>query len=149
MAIMIDIADKETSQRVQLTATPKVIGRSKEALVQTVDPHISGKHLSVHLAKDGRTIMKDLDSTNGTYLNGALISEAYLHIDDVIQIGNVKISLVKEAMNPKEKRLHTRDFERTKITFVKTNENASAKKLGVDKALEATKNHRKRIQLEK
>ena len=80
---------------------------------------ISGKHLVVKINSDSRVVIKDLDTTNGTYLNGNKIQETFLYLEDFVQIGKVKIQLDDSEMTAKELALHKRDFERTNVTFVR------------------------------
>ena len=79
---------------------------------------VSGKHLAVKINAESRVVMKDLDTTNGTYLNGNKIQESHLYIEDFIQIGKIRIKLDETEMSVNELKLHKRDFERTNVTFV-------------------------------
>jgi pSer/pThr/pTyr-binding forkhead associated (FHA) protein len=80
---------------------------------------ISGKHLVIKINSESRVVIKDLDTTNGTYLNGNKIQETFLYVEDFVQIGKVKIILDDSEMSAKELALHKRDFERTNVTFVR------------------------------
>ncbi len=141
MSLILEIADKNMTYHLQLTAKAQQIGRSAKAAVQLEDTMVSGNHMSAHIASSGRVVIRDLGSTNGTYMNGNLIQETYLHIDDIIHIGQVKISLLKSEMSPKEKKLHTRNFEKTNITFVGLHEKTETK-TKIAKAIEATRTKR-------
>ena len=69
------------------------IGRSDEAKITLQDPSSSRKHAAV--AKEGRGwILKDLDSANGTYLNGAPVKNSALSDGDIILIGNTELRFV-------------------------------------------------------
>ena len=66
---------------------------------------ISGEHAS--LQRIGADIfIEDLNSTNGTYLNGKFIKRQLLAHNDVIEVGKYKIKYVLEA---------NANFERTMI----------------------------------
>ena len=66
------------------------IGRSDEADVKIVDRFASGIHCRVH-SRGNSYFVEDLDSTNGTYLNGAdLHGEAPLNDMDEIRIGDTE-----------------------------------------------------------
>jgi pSer/pThr/pTyr-binding forkhead associated (FHA) protein len=53
------------------------------------DPSVSGRHAQLELA--GETYrLKDLDSTNGTRVNGIPITETFLRFDDRIRFGAVE-----------------------------------------------------------
>jgi FHA domain len=64
------------------------IGRSKEADVQINDRYASSLHARV-FSREGRFYVEDMNSTNGTLLNGATLQgEADLVDRDNIQIGD-------------------------------------------------------------
>ena len=64
------------------------IGRSKEADVRIEDRYASSIHARV-FSREGRFYVEDMNSTNGTLLNGATLhGEAELIDGDTIQIGD-------------------------------------------------------------
>jgi hypothetical protein len=64
------------------------IGRSKEADVQIDDRYASSIHARV-FSREGRFYVEDMNSTNGTLLNGATLQgEAELIDGDTVQIGD-------------------------------------------------------------
>jgi FHA domain len=64
------------------------IGRSKESDVRIEDRYASGLHARV-FSRGGRYLVEDMNSTNGTLLNGAtLVGEAELIDGDSVQIGD-------------------------------------------------------------
>jgi hypothetical protein len=67
-----------------------VLGRSRECDVRVDDPNVSRRH--AELRQEGATYwLVDLDSTNGTQLNGRKISRAKLSDGDVIQLGDTDV----------------------------------------------------------
>jgi hypothetical protein len=69
------------------------IGRSKEADVQIDDRYASSLHARV-FSRDGRFYVEDMNSTNGTLLNGATLEgEAELIDGDNVQIGDTVFRL--------------------------------------------------------
>jgi hypothetical protein len=66
------------------------IGRAEEADVRIEDRYASGIHCRVH-TRGNAYYVEDLDSTNGTYLNGNdLNGESPLHDLDEIRIGDTE-----------------------------------------------------------
>ena len=64
------------------------IGRSKEADVRIEDRYASSIHARV-FSREGRFFVEDMNSTNGTLLNGATLQgEAELIDGDTVQIGD-------------------------------------------------------------
>ncbi|WP_150307337.1 FhaA domain-containing protein [Planctomonas psychrotolerans] len=83
---VLDIA----GTRYPLIATRTVIGRGSEADITVADTGISRKHVEV--TWDGsRAFVVDLDSTNGSKLNGERVRKAALAPDSVIEIGRTTI----------------------------------------------------------
>ncbi|MCC6269997.1 MAG: FHA domain-containing protein, partial [Microbacteriaceae bacterium] len=77
-------------QRYPLTKSHTVIGRGAEADITVDDSGISRRH--VEILWDGkRAQVNDLDSTNGSKLNGAPVRKAALPSDSVISIGRTRI----------------------------------------------------------
>jgi hypothetical protein len=69
------------------------IGRSKEADVQIEDRYASSLHARV-FSREGRFYVEDMNSTNGTLLNGATLQgEAELIDSDSVQIGDTVFRL--------------------------------------------------------
>src|SRR5881628_1428557 len=62
------------------------IGRGPDNTIIINDPSVSTHHAQLQLA--GETYrLKDLDSTNGTRVNGIPVTETVLHLDDRIRFG--------------------------------------------------------------
>ena len=69
------------------------IGRSKEADVRIDDRYASSIHARV-FSREGRFYVEDMNSTNGTLLNGATLQgEAELIDGDTVQIGDTVFRL--------------------------------------------------------
>lgn len=126
MAIYLQITQGTKDQQVRLGPRPIFIGRSSKCHITVNDNMVSGKHLAIKINSDNHVVIKDLATTNGTYLNGNKIDESLLYLDDFIQIGKVKITLIPTDMTSQELKIHQRDFERTNVTFVKLGNQVSA-----------------------
>jgi DNA-binding NtrC family response regulator len=83
----------------------KVGKRESNDLVIT-DKTVSREHMEIEYAADS-FLLRDLDSTNGTFLNGSRVKEAYLAPGDLIKIGNTTMEFVafdeKVKIEPSEK----------------------------------------------
>lgn len=65
------------------------VGRSPESTIQIEDPSVSGRHAQLHQV--GETFhLQDLDSTNGTRVNGETITSVALRVGDRIRFGKVE-----------------------------------------------------------
>lgn len=71
------------------------IGRAPGNTIRVEDPFVSGEHAVISARGDDLWI-EDLGSTNGTFVNRRQIAApSVLHPGDVIQVGQVKIKLVR------------------------------------------------------
>jgi transcriptional regulator with GAF, ATPase, and Fis domain len=64
------------------------LGRDPTNAVAVVDPSVSRKHCLLRQGEDGRFQVKDLDSRNGTLVNGLSVKEQWLHHGDEIATGD-------------------------------------------------------------
>ena len=76
-----------------------VVGRQLSCHITTFSTGVSRKHISCTLRGDV-LIIRDLGTTNGTLLNGELITQAKAVPGDRIQIGQVTITVKKEPPSP-------------------------------------------------
>jgi two-component system, NtrC family, response regulator HydG len=65
---------------------PLLIGQSPSCDVRLTDRHASRRHASLEIV-NGRIVLRDLDSTNGTFVDGLSIAGAYLRGEETIKIG--------------------------------------------------------------
>jgi predicted component of type VI protein secretion system len=66
------------------------IGRSPDNMIVINDPSVSTRHARLQRAGDTYRL-KDLDSTNGTRVNGISVAEAALRFDDRIRFGAAEV----------------------------------------------------------
>ncbi|NCC78486.1 MAG: FHA domain-containing protein [Clostridia bacterium] len=68
-------------------------GRKNDNTVVLTDPYASGYHFRI-FPHEGRYVIEDNKSTNGTLLNGdRLEMKTYLKKDDMIRVGNLKLKV--------------------------------------------------------
>jgi DNA-binding winged helix-turn-helix (wHTH) protein len=80
------------SREIALSAGETIFGRERDATVWIDDAGVSRRHARIVVA-DGWARLADLDSKNGTYLNGErLEKEANLSDGDRIQIGRAELT---------------------------------------------------------
>ncbi|HWI32611.1 MAG TPA: DUF3662 and FHA domain-containing protein [Microbacterium sp.] len=83
---VVDVEGK----RHPLTKSRTVIGRGSDADITIADPGTSRKH--VEILWDGeRAMVRDLGSTNGSFLDGRKVGEAHLAPDSTVRIGRTEI----------------------------------------------------------
>ena len=71
----------------------QTIGRSNACSIQIDHASVSGTHCEVHLS-GGAVTLKDLGSTNGTFLERAPISQATLTSGQRLQLGSVELQFL-------------------------------------------------------
>ena len=69
-----------------------IVGRTKDVDFRVDDPNVSRRHAAIYWA-DGTLMVTDLDSTNGTMVNGYPVSSSVLHPNDVVTIGECRITV--------------------------------------------------------
>src|SRR5579872_1731725 len=67
-------------------ATPITIGREEDSTIQLNDERVSRFHVKIQ-EDAGRVILTDLDSTNGTRINGHPVQMRVLQFGDQMSIG--------------------------------------------------------------
>ncbi len=73
-----------------------VIGRSKDCEIQVTDPNVSRRHAEVRQEGSAHWVV-DLDSTNGTEVNGRRLKRAKLRPGDTITVGSTELVFRREA----------------------------------------------------
>ena len=77
-------------RRIPLTAAVTTLGRDQTADVVLDDPGVSRRHAEVRITHDGphlQVVLRDLGSTNGTYLNGGQVGSEELRDGDRMTMG--------------------------------------------------------------
>jgi pSer/pThr/pTyr-binding forkhead associated (FHA) protein len=89
------ISPGEEARLFELGEEEVVLGRSPECGIHLNVENVSRKHARVFFRNDDFNI-EDLDSTNGTYVNGIKVAKCTLRNNDHIEIGGVKILFTEE-----------------------------------------------------
>ena len=76
----------------ELSGSWVTIGRADGNTFQIVETSISGRHCEVRLQGD-ELVVRDLLSTNGTFIQGRKIAEAVLKPGQTLRLGNVELAL--------------------------------------------------------
>jgi pSer/pThr/pTyr-binding forkhead associated (FHA) protein len=76
----------------ELTAERTTIGRIEDNMFQIAEQSISSHHCEV-LLRGSDVVIKDLDSTNGTFINNEKITEGVLKPGQTLRLGQVELRL--------------------------------------------------------
>jgi len=79
-----------------LKAERSTVGRLEDNNFQIPAPSVSSHHCEIQL-KGSEVVVKDLDSTNGTFINGEQISEQALQVGQTVRFGSVEARLEASA----------------------------------------------------
>ena len=75
--------------------TRLTIGRGEANDIMFTHTTVSRNHIRVYF-EDGKAVVEDLGSRNGTYLNGEQVDKAVLSSGDVIWVGDVALRFLQE-----------------------------------------------------
>ena len=78
------------NQLIDLKLGVNRVGRNSENDFQIVHPTISSQHCELVLMNDG-VMLRDLGSTNGTFIDGEPVKEAYLSSGQLVRLGDVEL----------------------------------------------------------
>jgi hypothetical protein len=79
-----------------LTKTATVLGRDASSDLVIDDVNISSRHCILDIQSRGLFVL-DLDSTNGTYVNGTLIRDGYVNHGEVLELGAYRLTVNREV----------------------------------------------------
>jgi ribosome-associated protein YbcJ (S4-like RNA binding protein) len=110
MARLILSLDNQVLAEYNMTKERYTVGRLPDNDVRIDNPAVSGHHsLIINILND--SFLEDLNSTNGTYVNGKLIKKHALQHGDVITIGHHQLRFAdQQASEPEQD-----EFEKTMV----------------------------------
>ncbi|MDQ2663533.1 MAG: FHA domain-containing protein [Candidatus Eremiobacteraeota bacterium] len=92
-SVKFEVREPGGSQMLDV-AVPAVVGRAREADVMILDPEVSRRHALCDV-EAGVLYLTDLESSNGTFLNGKRIVESIeLQVGDTIDMGNSRLTVL-------------------------------------------------------
>jgi pSer/pThr/pTyr-binding forkhead associated (FHA) protein len=106
MPKMIVSIDGVVIKEVQLTKDRTTLGRRPYNDIVIDNLAVSGEHAVLQMTGN-EVYLEDLNSTNGTYVNGKAVKKQLLQNSDTVEIGKYKIKYINEVAGP--------TFEKTMI----------------------------------
>lgn len=82
------------------------IGRSSSNDVVMQDSFVSGSHCSITLDPKGSFYLQDLGSSNGTFVNGKRVQQAWLKSNDIVRIGETVLPWQEYFQSPNDSHLN-------------------------------------------
>ena len=77
----------QSARRFEFTQSEVIIGRAEVCDLVLASPEVSGRHAAL-LLQQGKVILRDLGSTNGTHINGQQLQRPMIiRPVDVVRVG--------------------------------------------------------------
>jgi pSer/pThr/pTyr-binding forkhead associated (FHA) protein len=97
-AILVVRSGEEEGDYFVLSSAVTTIGRHAESTIVLDDITVSRRHSEIHKT-DGRYLVKDAGSLNGTYVNQERVDVAELRQGDELQVGKFHLIFLESADN--------------------------------------------------
>ena len=118
MPKMIVSIDEVVIKEVQLTKDKTTLGRRPYNDIVIDNLAVSGEHAVLQMTGSD-VVLEDLNSTNGTYVNGKAVKRQQLQSGDAIEIGKYKIKFMGDNV--------TEDFDKTTVVKARPTALAAAR----------------------
>jgi hypothetical protein len=99
MAKLVILSQGMNGRVHELKADKTTIGRVEDNTFQIAEPSVSSHHCEV-LLRGNEVVIKDLNSTNGTFINDEKISESGLKPGQTLRLGQIELRLEDGAPAP-------------------------------------------------
>ena len=99
MAKLVILSEGMTGRSHELTVDKTTIGRVEDNTFHIADPSISSHHCEIIL-RGGEVVVHDLNSTNGTFIEGEKVSESVLKAGQVLRLGQIQLRLEAPGAAP-------------------------------------------------
>ena len=92
MAKLVVLSAGMTGRTHELKVDKTTIGRVEDNTFQIAEPSVSSHHCEV-LLRGPEVVVRDLNSTNGTFINGEKVTETVLKLGQVLRLGQIEMRL--------------------------------------------------------
>jgi pSer/pThr/pTyr-binding forkhead associated (FHA) protein len=99
-ALMVD-RGKRKGMIIPIQKSPFLIGRSDECQLRAANPYVSNRHCEL-LTEDDKFVVRDCNSTNGTFINSQRVDQVELHEGDCLKVGALAFLVRQEDLKPIE-----------------------------------------------
>jgi len=96
MAKLVVLSAGMTGRTQELKAEKTTVARVEDNTFQIAEPSVSSHHCEVLLRGDD-VVVRDLNSTNGTYINGEKVTERVMKPGQILRLGQVELRLETDA----------------------------------------------------
>ena len=96
MPRLVILSEGLTGKAHELKVEKTTIGRVEDNTFQIAEPSVSSHHCEV-LLRGSEVVVRDLNSTNGTYINGEKVTEKVMKPGQILRLGQVELRLDTDA----------------------------------------------------
>lgn len=96
MAKLVLLSAGMTGRVHELTVDKTTIGRVEDNAFQIAEPSVSSHHCEI-LLRGSEVVVRDLNSTNGTFINGEKVTETVLKAGQILRLGQIEMRLETDA----------------------------------------------------
>ena len=92
MAKLQVLSGSSAGQSYELKVDSTTVGRVEDNAFQIADPSVSSHHCEI-LLKGADVVIRDLNSTNGSFINGERITESVLKPGQTLRLGQIELRI--------------------------------------------------------
>jgi pSer/pThr/pTyr-binding forkhead associated (FHA) protein len=92
MARLVLLSEGLTGRTFDLKVETTTVGRVEDNTFQIPETSVSSHHAEI-LLRGSDVVVKDLNSTNGTFINGEKVTEAVLKVGQILRLGMIEMRL--------------------------------------------------------
>src|SRR5436305_14669430 len=96
MAKLVLLSAGMTGRTHELKVDKTTIGRLEDNTFQIAEPSVSSHHCEI-LLRGPDVVVRDLNSTNGTFINGEKVAETVLKPGQVLRLGQIEMRLETDS----------------------------------------------------
>ena len=99
MAKLVILSQGQTGRSHELKVDKTTVGRVEDNTFQIAEPSVSSHHCEIIL-RGADVVVRDLNSTNGTFINGEKTTEAVLKPGQILRLGQIEMRLETDGPAP-------------------------------------------------
>ena len=96
MAKLVVLSAGMTGRTHELKADKTTIGRVEDNTFQIAEASVSSHHCEI-LLRGSEVVVRDLNSTNGTFINGEKVTESVIKPNQILRLGQIELRLETDA----------------------------------------------------
>src|SRR2546423_6129004 len=99
MAKLVLLSAGLAGRSYELKVEKTTIGRVEDNTFPIAEPSVSSHHCEI-LLRGSEVVVRDLNSTNGTFVNGEKVTETVLKPGQILRLGQIEMRLETDAALP-------------------------------------------------